>query len=154
MAMSHLKHFCHRHSLSLAVLGFVLLWIILYVWGDSATHRGAFYGNAIADWTGTLIILLVTKFLHERGSTQSRPFEDEELTPFTRFLAEHSLSLFLLLCCIGSGIWFMRSDPNSKWGAVAGNLLSQFIQLLGLLLLTKKLFESTPRQKKKKPLTP
>ena len=126
----------------------MLLWIVLYQYGDPNTHRGAFYGNAIADWTGTFLILLVTKFLHEQGSTESRPFEDRATTPFTRFLVCHSLSLFLGICCLGSGWWFWRTDPNSKWGAVAGNLLSQFVQLLGLVLLTKKLFESVPRKKK------
>jgi hypothetical protein len=138
-----------RHSLSLTVFAFVILWTVLYFKGDPNTHRGAFYGNAIADWTGTLIILLVTQFLHERGSTESRPFEDRAKTPFTRFLVCHSLSLFLGACCLGAGLWFWHADPNSKWGAVAGNLLSQFVQLLGLVLLTKKLFDSVSRGKKK-----
>lgn len=137
--------FWRRHSLSLVVLAFVALWIFLYHRGDPATHRGAFYGNAIADWTGTFLILLVTKYLHERGSTESRPFADHARTPAVRFLVEHSLSLFLGAVCIGVGLWFWRSDPNSKWGAVAGNLLSQFVQLLGLVLLTKKLFEKNAR---------
>jgi hypothetical protein len=153
--VKHGKHhstaapFWRRHSLSLTVLGFVALWVYLYQHGDPASHRGAFYGNAIADWTGTFLIILVTKFLHERGSLESRPFEDNAKTPGTRFLAEHSLSLFLGSMCIASGIWFLKTDPNSKWGAVAGNLVSQFVQLLGLVLLTKKLFESGSEEDKK-----
>ena len=134
--------FWRRHSLSLTVFGILLMWIFLYRESDPTTHRGAFYGNAIADWMGALLIILVTKFLHERGSLESRPFEDYAKTPWTRFLVEHSLSLFLTAVCVGVGIWFYRSDPNAKWGTVAGNLLSQFIQLLGLVLLTKKLFET------------
>ena len=134
-----------RHSLSLTVCGFVALWTVLYLYGDAHTHRGAFYGNAIADWTGTLLIILVSKYLHERGSTESRPFADHAKTPFTRFLVEHSLSLFLLAAVGGSLWWFLRTDPDSKWGAVAGNLVSQFVQLLGLVLLTKKLFEGKRR---------
>lgn len=139
------RHFLHLfwryHSLGLVVLGIVTLWIILYCRSDPNSHRGAFYGNAIADWTGAWLIIIVTKYLHEKGSTESRPFLDKAKTPLARFLLDHSLSLFLLVCCLASGITFSRMDPNSRWGAVAGNLLSQFIQLLGLVLLTKKLFE-------------
>jgi len=144
----HVRKLWESHSLSLVVLGFVALWIFLYVESDPSSHPGAFYGNAIADWTGTFIILLVTKYLHERGSTESRPFKDKAKTPLTRFLAEHSLSLFLLFCVLAAGEIFLTLDPNSRWGAVAGNVLSQFVQLLGLVLLTKKLFEKNTNKKK------
>jgi hypothetical protein len=129
------------HSLGLVILAILALWIDLYWHSNPNSHLGTFFGNAIADWLGAWIILMVTKFLHERGSTQSRPFEDLATTPFTRFLSEHSLSLFLLICCTVSAVLFFRMDPASRWGAVAGNILSQFVQLLGLVLLTKKLFE-------------
>ena len=128
------------------MLGFVALWIFLYRRSDPNSHGGAFYGNAIADWLGTWIIIIVTKYLHERGSTESRPFRDRARTPFTRFLAEHSLSLFLLICCMTTAVIFFRMDPQEKWGTVAGNLLSQFVQLFGLVLLTKKLFEKGSKE--------
>jgi len=142
-------HVWYYHSLSFVVLAIVLAWIFLYWKSDYTSHRGTFYGNAIADWSGAWIILIVTKFLHERGSTESRPFQDRVKTPWLRFIAEHSLSLFLLLCCVTTGMIFLRMDPNSKWGEVAGNLLSQFVQLLGLVLLTKKLFEKAPSETKR-----
>jgi hypothetical protein len=32
-------------------------------------------------------------------------------------------------------------DPNSKWGQVVGNIVSEWTQILGLVLLTKRLME-------------
>jgi hypothetical protein len=143
---SFLHRFWRYHSLGLVVLGIVTLWVVLYARSNPNSHAGAFYGNAIADWAGAWLIIIVTKYLHERGSTESRPFQDRATTPVTRFLAEHSLSLFLILCCLVTGRIFWRMDPNSQWGTVAGNLLSQFVQLLGLVLLTKKLFEKGSKE--------
>ena len=143
---SPFEQFWSYHSLGLVVLGFVLLWVVLYATGDPNSHAGAFYGNAIADWSGAWLILIVTKYLHERGSTESRPFRDKAKTPLAHVIVEHSLSLFLLLCGLGTGVVFWRMDPNSKWGTVAGNLLSQFVQLLGLVILTKKLFEKGSKE--------
>jgi hypothetical protein len=127
-------------------LGIVALWLILYAASDPNSHAGAFYGNAIADWSGAWVIIIVTKYLHEKGSTESRPFLDRAKTPIARFLAEHTLSLFLFACCAVCGVTFWHMDPNSRWGTVAGNLLSQFIQLFGLVLLTKKLFEKGSKE--------
>ena len=31
--------------------------------------------------------------------------------------------------------------PNSKWGQVVGNLVSEWTQILGLVLMTKRLME-------------
>ena len=141
-----LHRFWRYHSLGLVVLGIVTLWVVLYLRNDPNSHAGAFYGNAIADWAGAWLIIIVTKYLHEQGSTESRPFQDKAKTPLTRFLVSHSLSLFLIVCCVSCGIVFYRMNPNSKWGTVVGNLLSQFIQLLGLVLLTKKLFETGSKE--------
>ncbi len=43
--------FLKHHGLSFAAIGILLLWIFLYVYADPKTHRGSFFGNAIADWT-------------------------------------------------------------------------------------------------------
>jgi hypothetical protein len=32
-------------------------------------------------------------------------------------------------------------DPESKWGQVVGNIVSEWTQLLGLALMSKKLME-------------
>jgi hypothetical protein len=62
------KQFLKQHSLSLAALGVVILWIALYRVSDPTTHIGAFFGNAIADWTGVLLTVVLTKHLYEKGS--------------------------------------------------------------------------------------
>ncbi|HVO32663.1 MAG TPA: hypothetical protein VMU17_02030 [Elusimicrobiota bacterium] len=134
------------HSLSLTVLAVTVVWVLLYWRSDPSTHWGSFYGNAIADWLGAYVIIVVTKYLHERGSTESRPFKDRAKTPFMKFLAEHSLSLFLLAALAGLVIVYSGMDPAGKWGSVVGNTVSQFVQLLGLVLFTKKLFEKGSRE--------
>jgi len=94
--------------------------------------------------------------------TQTRP---------SNFLREHSLSLaalgvvivlillymrsdpstvrrlwnffanILLITGLGWVVAFRRMDPNSKWGQVVGNIVSEWTQILGLVLLTKRLME-------------
>src|ERR1051326_5714680 len=64
--------FLHKHSLSLAALGVVILLIVLYRWSNPATHIGSFFGNAIADWTGVFVTIVMTKFLYEKGSAESK----------------------------------------------------------------------------------
>jgi hypothetical protein len=32
-------------------------------------------------------------------------------------------------------------DPNGKWGQVLGNIVSEWTQILGLVLMTKRLIE-------------
>ncbi|HYM25418.1 MAG TPA: hypothetical protein VEU08_19505 [Vicinamibacterales bacterium] len=53
-----------------AVLG---LLFVLYVESDPSTHIGAFYGNALADWLGTFVIVLATKYFYEIGSLEQIP---------------------------------------------------------------------------------
>jgi len=64
--------FLRKHSLSLAALGVVILLIVLYRWSNPATHIGSFFGNAIADWTGVFVTIVMTKFLYEKGSAESK----------------------------------------------------------------------------------
>jgi hypothetical protein len=54
-------------------------------------------------------------------------------------LREHSLTLFLLVTGIAWGVAFKATDPNSKWGQVVGNIVSEWTQILGLVLMTKRL---------------
>ena len=60
--------FLHRHSLSLVAVGLLIIWIIGYRLFDPKTHLAAFFGNAIADWSGSVVIILGTKFLYETGA--------------------------------------------------------------------------------------
>ena len=57
------QSFLRKHSLSLAVLAVVIGLIGLYLGANPATHVGSFFGNAIADWTGVFVTMVMTKFL-------------------------------------------------------------------------------------------
>ena len=62
----------HRHGLSIVSGALLALWILLYSISSEKTHLGSFFGNAIADWTGSVVMILGTKYLYERGSAESR----------------------------------------------------------------------------------
>ena len=64
--------FLRKHSLSLAALGVVIVLIFLYRGANPSTHIGSFFGNAIADWTGVFVTIVMTKFLYEKGSAESK----------------------------------------------------------------------------------
>jgi hypothetical protein len=139
-------NFFRFHSLSIVTLAILLLWVVLYICSDPNTHAGSFYGNAIADWSGTVVVIIATKYLFERGSEESRPLHGRVKNPILNFLRCHSLSVFLIVTGL---IWlrlYLRMDPNSKWGQVVGNIVSEWVQTLGLVLLTKKLIERGSRE--------
>src|SRR5271170_7856503 len=91
------KQFLHKHSLSLVALGVVLLLIALYCVSNPATHWGSFFGNAIADWTGVLVTVVMTKHLYEKGSAESKKPQGKVKSAVVEVLREHSLTLFLLV---------------------------------------------------------
>lgn len=135
------KPFLHQHSLSLSALGVVLLLIVLYSRADSHTHVGSFFGNAIADWTGVFVTIVMTKFLYEKGSKESKQPKGILPDKVLEILREHSLTIFLVITGVGWVIAFGYMDPESKWGQVVGNIVSEWTQILGLVLMTKKLIE-------------
>ena len=108
---------------------------------DPKTHVGAFFGNAIADWTGSVVIILGTKFLYEVGSAESRPVKEKEHPAWRNLLHRHSLLLFVIVTGIGWAVLFSRMNPESKWGQVVGNIVSEWVQMAGLVFLTKRLVE-------------
>ncbi len=130
-----------KHSLSLAALGVVILLIVLYCWSNPSTHIGSFFGNAIADWTGVFVTIVMTKFLYEKGSAESKQPKGKVPSAVLEFLREHSLTLFLVITGIGWVVAFRAMDPGSKWGQVVGNIVSEWTQILGLVLMTKRLME-------------
>ena len=144
------KSFLHQHSLSL-VSGIILLtWITLYSRSNPDTHWGSFFGNAIADWTGLLVTVIATKYFYEVGSAESRMPPHHWLRPVLRFLQDHSLTIFLLLTGVG-WIWlFAVSSPNSKWGQVVGNIVSEWTQIFGMVLLTKNLLEAHSKESRER----
>ena len=140
------KSLWHRHSLTIVVVAVLVSLLILYCTNNPKTHAGAFYGNAIADWTGTLVIVLATKRFQERGSLESRQRADTARTAAGRFFQEHSLSIFLGALFFGILTLYGHMDSDSRWGQVVGNMLSEITQVLGLVLLTKKLVETGSKE--------
>ena len=64
-----------------------------------------------------------------------------KLPPALEKLRDHSLTIFLLITGI---IWiavYVRADSESKWGQVVGNIVSEWTQIAGLVLLTKHFIE-------------
>ncbi|HLN79937.1 MAG TPA: hypothetical protein VK392_01965 [Thermoanaerobaculia bacterium] len=133
--------FVHEHSLSLAAIAILATWTILYALSDPDTRWGEFFGNAVADWSGTLFLVLGTKLLYERGSVESRRAPRHFQNRTIDLLYHHSLTIFLV---VTGAIWlflFHHEKPGSKWGQVYGNILSEWLQMLGIVFLTKRLLE-------------
>lgn len=113
----------------------------LYRGSNPATHIGSFFGNAIADWTGVFVTVVMTKHLYEKGSAESKNPKGKVPSAAMEFLREHSLTLVLAITGIGWVLAFRAMDPGSKWGQVVGNIVSEWTQILGLVLMTKRLME-------------
>jgi len=144
----HLMHpasvqgpFYKRHSLGIASVAILALWVVLYIPADPNTHLGSFFGNAIADWSGVVMTVLGTKWLFEQGSAESREDPAPPLDPVRRFAKDHSLTIFLLITGGAFAVAFRTMDANGKVGQVVGNIVSEWTQQLGMVLLTKKLME-------------
>jgi hypothetical protein len=133
-------HLFARHSLSIVSAGILLVWIVCYVEWDAATRWGQFFGNAIADWTGLVVTVIATKHLYERGSRRGAGEGWREL------LRSHPLTLFLLVTGTGWLVVYLKMDADGKWGQVVGNLVSEWTQNLGYVLLTKKFIEAKGRE--------
>jgi hypothetical protein len=135
------RHWLHEHSLSLVSTLLLLTWIVGYSCTSSQSRLGAFFGNSIADWSGSVVIILGTKFLYEVGSAESRPLKNRKSNPWLEFLYEHSLLIFLAVTGIGWLVLYLRMNPDDKWGQVVGNIISEWLQMAGLVFLTKRLLE-------------
>jgi len=125
----------------MAALAIVILWIVLYRHSNPSSHIGSFFGNAIADWTGVFVTIVMTKFLYEKGSAESKQPKGILPSAAMEFLHEHSLTIFLVITGIAWIVAFAGMDPESKWGQVVGNIVSEWTQILGLVLMTKRLME-------------
>src|SRR2546425_12168549 len=133
--------FIHEHSLSIAAVIILTVWICLYAVSSPGTHLGSFFGNAIADWSGVVVMVFATKYLYERGSAESRRPPKSLVSPVWERLREHSLGIFLLLTGIGWIALYASMDSEAKWGQVVGNIVSEWTQIFGLVLMTKRLIE-------------
>ena len=135
--------------MSIASIAILILWIVLYVASNPRTHWGGFFGNAIADWSGVVVTVVATKYLYERGSTQSRKPPQSLDRTLREKVRDHSLTLFLL---VTGALWafaYVRSNPESKWGQVIGNVLSEWTQILALVIMTKRLIETHSKESRK-----
>ena len=142
------RTFFQRHGLTIITSAILVFWIVLYSITDEKRHIGSFFGNAIADWTGLVIMVLATKYLYERGSKESKNPGRKWQSRFVEMLREHSLTIFLLITGLGWVLLFAHADSESKWGQVAGNIVSEWTQILGTVLLTKKLVEVGSKESK------
>ena len=133
--------FARRHGLGVSVAAILAMWLLLYMRSDPQTHLGAFFGNATADWLGSLVIVIATKYFYEIGSGESRRPHSRSRRKLARVLRDHSLTLVL----VGTGaIWavaYARMDANGKAGQVVGNIVSEWTQVIGLVVMTKYLGE-------------
>jgi hypothetical protein len=135
------QSFIREHSLSIASTSVLMLWICLYIVSSASTHIGSFFGNAIADWSGVVVMVFATKYLYEKGSAESRRPPQSPLGPVLERLRDHSLSIFLLITGVGWVALYASMDSEAKWGQVVGNIVSEWTQIFGLVLLTKRLIE-------------
>lgn len=145
----HKRGFLHNHSLTIAAVLILLAWIFLYKFSNPSTHIGSFFGNAIADWTGTVVMILATKYLYERGSAESRRLPKSMLSPVLERLREHSLSIFLLITGVAWVVAYARMDSEGKWGQVVGNIVSEWTQIFGVVIMTKRLIERHSKESKR-----
>jgi hypothetical protein len=131
----------HYHSLSIVAVLLLASWTVAYHFSDPTTRLGAFFGNAIADWSGSVVIILGTKFFYEMGSAESRPVTKRKGNRVLELLRCHSLLIFLAVTGIGWLALYLRLKPADKWGQVVGNIVSEWLQMAGLVYLTKSLIE-------------
>jgi len=144
------KTFFERHGLTIVTGSILLLWIILYSVSDEKRHIGSFFGNAIADWTGVVVMVLATKHLYEKGSGESKKPRGKERNGILEWIRDHSLTIFLAITGIMWIALYAHADSESKWGQVVGNIVSEWTQILGLVLLTKKLVETGSKESQDK----
>ncbi len=130
-----------RHSLSLVTAFLLCVWMCGYLWLDPKSRLSAFCGNAVADWSGSLVIIVGTKFFYEIGSKESKTFHSYSNNRLWNLIKEHSLLIVIGITGLGWALLFWHMDPESKWGQVVGNLVSEWTQMAGLVFLTKKLME-------------
>jgi hypothetical protein len=140
--------FLKNHALSLTATGILLVWFGLYLRTGPKTHLGSFFGNAIADWTGVVVTVIATKYFYEIGSAESRSPGRRSRDRIFEIVREHSLTLFLGVTGACWAVLYGKMDSEGKWGQVVGNILSEWTQLLGLVLLTKRLIEKRSKESK------
>jgi hypothetical protein len=88
-----------------------------------------------------------TWYLFEKASAESRRPPRTLLSPIRELLRDHSLSIFLVITGIGWIALYMSMDSEAKGGQVVGNIVSEWTQIIGLVLLTKRLIERHSKER-------
>ena len=58
-----------------------------------------------------------------------------------RFLIDHSLTILLVVTGAAWVFAYARLEPNGKSGQVVGNIVSEWTQILGIVVMTKYMRE-------------
>jgi hypothetical protein len=82
------------------------------------------HSNAIADWTGVVVTVIATKYFYEIGSAESKQPGRRFQNHLFEWVRDHSLTIFLALTGAGWIVIYLRTDSESKWGQVIGNIVS------------------------------
>jgi len=82
------------------------------------------------------------------GSAESRPVSGKGRSTWLTTLHQHSLLIFIVVTGVGWTILFLRMNVDSKWGQVVGNIVSEWVQMAGLVFLTKRLVEIGSKESK------
>ncbi len=56
------------------------------------------------------------------------------------------MSIFLIVTGIGWVVLFARMDTGSRWGQVVGNVVSEWTQIFGVVLFTKRFIERRSKE--------
>jgi hypothetical protein len=138
--------FLREHSLSLTLAALLVFFVLMYGRSDPSTHLGSFFGNAIADWLGVLVFVIASKYFFETGSGESKKPAKHFHERVLRLLIDHSLTLALALTGAVWVVVYARSDVDSRWGQVVGNIVSNWTQVLGLVIITKYAWETGSKE--------
>lgn len=93
-----------------------------------------------------IVTVIATKYFYEIGSAESRQPRHRFRNRVIETVRDHSLTIFLALTGTGWTFLYLRMDSEGKWGQVVGNIVSEWTQLLGLVLLTKRLIEAKSKE--------
>jgi hypothetical protein len=97
---------------------------------------------------GVVVTVIATKYFYEVGSAESRQPSGRFRNRVIETLRDHSLTIFLGLTGAGWTLLYLKMDSERKWGQVVGNVVSEWTQLIGLVLLTKRLIEEKSKESK------
>ena len=95
---------------------------------------------------GVLVTVIATKYFYEIGSAESRQPRGPLPSHVRELVRDHSLTIFLVLTGAAWVILYLKVDSETKWGQVVGNIVPEWTQLLGLVLMTKKPMEQKSKE--------